>query len=262
MAMGRVARPPLLRTERSNSAMAGIFSGRWFGLVTDVCEKGRSKKVCERLSADEEEDRGDMPDVVCGGSENDHDPGASKNNPTMMDLREKLYQQHEIDLKIYRESHENYYNRLLHHVFIPLETVGFFALLMLVLVSTTGVIMVRPKKCRDSIIVIGRILVPTACWTLGLLSLILSPDLVGVLALLFHGIAIPWLLPRGRLLEEVEYRRYHNSMMIAWTMLTIVSWGIQICIGHWVLEQNQPTLRQGTASALSMLTSIVISWKS
>jgi Protein of unknown function (DUF962) len=180
-----------------------------------------------------------------------------------MDLREKLYQQHEIDLKIYRDSHQDFYNRLLHHVFIPLETVGFFALL-LVLSTTTGVIMVRqkmfPKACRDSIIVIDRILVPTACWTLGLLSLILSPDLVGVLALLFHGIAIPWLLPRGRL-EEDEYGRYHSSM-ITWTMLTIVSWGIQIYIGHWILEHNQPTFQQGTASALSMLTSIVIAWKS
>jgi Protein of unknown function (DUF962) len=195
--------------------------------------------------------------------------GAPKNNPNevgrrygilllepMMDHLEELYQQHEIDLKIYRDSHQNFYNHWLHHVFIPLETVGFVA----ILVNTTGVIVhLFPKECRDSI-VIDRVFVPTVCWTLGLLSLILSPDLVGVSAFLFHGIAIPWLIRRRRL--EEEYRMRYPNSMIAWTMLTIVSWGIQICIGHWILEQNQPALQQGTASALSMLTSIVIAWKS
>jgi uncharacterized membrane protein YGL010W len=151
---------------------------------------------------------------------------------------EILQQQHEIDLVIYRDSHQEFCNRMLHHIFIPVETAGFFALANKILQHVF-------RNTKYNIII--KILPTACCWTMGFLSLILSPDVVGLLALLFHVVAIPWVMD-----QPLRYQ----------ILLTIVAWSIQICIGHWVLERNQPTLQQGTASTLSMLTSIVIAWKS
>jgi uncharacterized membrane protein YGL010W len=195
----------------------------------------------------------------------------------MLWVLERLSQQHEIDLVIYRNSHRNFYNRLLHHVCIPIETAGFVVLVGVVATALQRQ-MLFPKKGNvigDG----GRILVSTVSWTLGLLSLILSPDIVGVTALLYHIQAIPWLYdrcsswsstPPPPLRPSPHHHHHHRHHHDHWTMLlllllTIASWIIQIGIGHWMLEQNQPTFFQpgNTASStLSMLTSIVIAWKS
>jgi hypothetical protein len=159
----------------------------------------------------------------------------------------------------------------LHHVCIPIETAGFIILAGVVVAPALQRQMLFPKKGNvigDG----GRILVSTVSWTLGLLSLILSPDFVGVAALLFHVWAIPWLYdrcaPRPLPPHHKQHRHHHDDrktmlLLLLLTTTTIASWIMQIGIGHWLLEQNQPTFFQpATTSTLSMLTSIVIAWKS
>ena len=139
---------------------------------------------------------------------------------------DSLQEKHIVDLEVYRASHQNGANRILHWILIPVETAGFFTL--------AESMLSRYYHPSETIL-------RSARWSLGLLSFRLAQDDggIGIAVLLFHlfmpRVRVPWL---------------------------VVSWVVQICVGHWIFEQNQPTLQQGTASSLSMLTSVLIAWKS
>jgi hypothetical protein len=232
---------------------------RLFAVATTKFDLDEARILWE--SSNHESTRGVWPPLLCFLDAYGDPPCRLE---IMLSLLERLYQQHEIDLVIYRNSHRNFYNRILHHVCIPIETAGFFILIGVVAPAMRP--MLLTKKRNDVMIGDdGRILVFTASWTLGLLSLILSPDAVGVAALLFHVRTIPWLYDRCSPHHHNRHNHNHRTMMLLLllTITTIASWIMQIGIGHWLLEQNQPTfLVQDSTSTLSMLTSIIIAWKS
>lgn len=137
---------------------------------------------------------------------------------------QSLRQQHETDLRVYRESHRDIRNRALHWFLVPIETVCFFGILL----------WVSPPSAAA---VAGSVL--------GLYNLWLSPDGMGRIVCFFH--ASIGVLPRFQLSEYA----------VAWC----VSWFLQVYVGHRLWEGNTPNIGRN-ASTLSMLTSVLIAWKS
>jgi len=138
----------------------------------------------------------------------------------MNELRERFQQ----DLDLYYQAHSNIWNLRLHHILIPCEALAFFCFVRLV-IPKTGV--------------------SAAAWATGLLSLLLSPNMIGFCVLCYH-VALPWLV------ERIQWRH----AVAIW----IASWSLQIGVGHWVLEGNQPNLANNEVSLLAATQSVLIAW--
>jgi len=86
--------------------------------------------------------------------------------------------------------------------------------------------------------------VSAAAWATGLLSSLLSPNLIGFRVFCYH-VALP---------SVVERIRWRHALA-----LWIVSWSLQIG-GHWILEGNQPNVANNEASLLAATQSVLIAW--
>ncbi len=51
----------------------------------------------------------------------------------------------------------------------------------------------------------------------------------------------------------------HNNVIIAFAIIQTISFGFQVCIGHWVIEKNQPAMRT-KFSLNSVFLSLLMSW--
>jgi Protein of unknown function (DUF962) len=212
---------------------------------------------------------------------------------TIRSCYNKLLLQHDLDLNVYQMSHTVLCNRILHWVMVPIETLSFIILLYSLMAFLIIRLLVSEKqfaskdnrwnylpgfkqssltstKGMSSIL---RHLLSTVGVFLGSLSFMVSTDLVGFFSLLVHIMPIQWIL-------KVEYsilsqnfslqrkvnliQRHHLDLMYFSAINTVVSWTLQVCVGHWILEKNNPSLISNTnlISMLAILQPIVIAWKS
>ena len=149
-----------------------------------------------------------------------------------MNLLAQLRAQHEEDLLLYRQAHQDPLNRGLHWLCIPLETLAFL--------GAVG--------CAC-----GRTYMHAWAWTLAILSLLLSPTLVGQVAAAFHVVA-------AHLLERHLY--YHKQRWELLGVLWCTSWVLQVGVGHYWFEGNQPNLVNDSVSWLALTQSVLMAWKS
>ena len=204
-----------------------------------------------------------------------------------------LIHQHAIDLYVYRAAHQQWANRVLHWILIPVETASFFLVLAIVafhgslwerrirkgVVGNRTIIRQssngssRPNlKKRHEItpqqhsLVID--LLSSIGWILGILSFVLcllddgnvtlhqAAWIIGIIAAAFHLALVPYSLA---IITQWGSHVACLVAMVAWTL----AWSLQVGIGHYLIEGNQPTIaNKDQVSALAMVTSIVIAWKS
>ena len=150
---------------------------------------------------------------------------------------DQLRRQHRLDLKIYRSAHREWRNRMLHWLLIPIECGSALLLGAIVL----------PFEC---IVLVGM--------GLGTLSFILAESrLVGCACWCFHALALA--VCRQTLVSVGSNLGVFVVALVAWT----VAWALQVGVGHWVLEKNQPNVADmGTVSYLAMVQSVLIAWSS
>ena len=157
-----------------------------------------------------------------------------------------LQQQHRQDLALYRRNHQEWRNRWIHYIMIPIECWSLMLLCFIVFGD------------------LGTVIVSTC---LAILSLMVGTTTknknnsvmgvrMGLLAASFH------------ILTPVTFRAMSRSctrpimFAIAVTSWT-VAWAAQVGIGHYIMEKNQPNVaRIKEVSCLAMLLSVLIAWTS
>ena len=148
-----------------------------------------------------------------------------------------LHRQHTVDLRVYHEAHRVLANRAIHWIMIPVECGSLFWILAL---------MILPKMFR-------------LLWCVGLfmggLSLFLARNkAVGIACLLFHLGTVQGCIWLNQYFEPWECLVWAS---VAWTM----AWFFQVCIGHWVIEGNQPNVaNMESISVLAVCQSVLIAW--
>lgn len=147
-----------------------------------------------------------------------------------------LIQQHLLDLKIYRSSHREWRNRMLHRVMIPVECWSVILLSMIVLPSS---------------------IVAAAVIALGMLSLFIATDhWIGATCLVFHvfGVIACWVLVQSQTTQLLI-----SIGLLSW----VLAWSMQVGVGHWLWERNQPNVGNiQQVSYLAMCQSVLIAWSS
>jgi uncharacterized membrane protein YGL010W len=155
-----------------------------------------------------------------------------------------LQAQHAADLRIYRGAHTDRYNRAMHWILIPVETTSFLLLTCTLL---------RSLHIPHSDIVVASI-----GWTLGLVAVsITSHRLVGLACLIGHVGAAAWV--------NQTVRRFSSRKtlwvlgIVAWTL----AWALQVGLGHWIWEGNNPNVaNMSQVSWLALTQSVLIAWSS
>jgi uncharacterized membrane protein YGL010W len=158
---------------------------------------------------------------------------------SMMEIKSfirKLPSQHRQDLKIYRQAHREWRNRLLHWILIPAECWSALLLGLLILPSST-------------ICFVGLAL---AC-----LSLVLATNpTIGAATFLFHGFAV-W--TGLEIVTSLELWKAGVMCLSVWT----IAWSLQVGVGHWIWEGNDPNVANlPNVSILAMCQSVLIAWSS
>jgi hypothetical protein len=96
-------------------------------------------------------------------------------------------------------------------------------------------------------------------WTTGLVSLaITGPDKIsiGTASLLFHLAAVA---ACDKLVREKGPWKAFMIGASSWT----IAWSLQVGVGHWLLEHNQPNVANiNEVSWLAMTQSVLIAWSS
>lgn len=152
----------------------------------------------------------------------------------MLEFVTLFREQHKVDMELYERFHQNGLNQSLHCVLIPLETYSFFLFFSVIL-----------RSCSIP-------LVSAVGWSIALVSCLISPTPIGVLAALFHV----FICSHGVHL----FGRTYMAILVAlglWAM----SWGLQVGVGHNWIEGNQPSLAQGDVSLLAMTQSVLMAWR-
>ncbi len=151
-------------------------------------------------------------------------------------IKNSLQRQHKLDLKIYRSAHTVWKNRVLHWFLIPVE-------------------------CWSAFLISFVFLPPWLPWlvalVLGLTAFCIATDArIGLSCFLFHIVVI------GSCCETIE------TLGTTWTVLVALiswtfAWTIQVGVGHWLWEQNDPNVASmKSISLLAMCQSVLIAWSS
>jgi uncharacterized membrane protein YGL010W len=181
--------------------------------------------------------------------------------PLLSEMVTALRNQHEVDLHIYQSAHQNSANRILHSCLIPLETLSCLLLLASAIRLLVQSIIARDKNdcsSRPPLLILH--FYHAMGWTLGLTSLVLSPDAVGAAACTFHVVAFRW-ITTWQQQSVFSVSALVRKTLFVWTL----SWVLQVGMGHWILEGNQPTVfanNMQDVSWLAMTQSVLIAWKS
>ena len=147
--------------------------------------------------------------------------------------------QHILDLNVYRRAHQNWYNRVLHWILIPLECWSALCFCMILLSLPIGAMI--------SIL-------------LGIQSLFLSTKLwIGIITFLFHLWTIVTYIILRQYLADDSY-----ILLLLILIVWVIAWTLQIVIGHWICEKNQPNIanKDDNVSYLAMCQSVLIAWSS
>lgn len=151
-------------------------------------------------------------------------------------LLRELRRQHAEDLKIYRSAHLEGRNRILHWIMIPIEL--FSALLLITA-------LVPP-------------LVPTVIGlVMGMCALAIAADTTkGWACLFFHIVVVAACLV---ITQNLDCTQTIAMALILWTL----AWGLQVGVGHWIWEKNQPNVADmGSVSLMAIFQSVLIAWSS
>lgn len=162
---------------------------------------------------------------------------------TMESVLKNMRQQHLIDLQVYRMAHLEWRNRALHWFLIPIECWSALLLSMALLSPLVTVLL-------------GLVL--------GVLSLMIATDPVrGGCCLVFHVLAIALcFLVSDSIVETGHMSRRFWLCLIA-AIFWIIAWVLQVGVGHWMWERNQPNVANiNTVSYLAMCQSVLIAWSS
>lgn len=148
----------------------------------------------------------------------------------------RLEAQHRSDLKVYRSAHKDHRNRALHWLMIPLEYASFSLVLASLLPDGIA-----------TLIGVGN----------GLLAVGISTDkVVGRACFMFHILVV-------LVCTAIVYNSDLISTMTVALTVWSLAWALQVCVGHWFWEKNQPNLADGSpVSILSMCQSVLIAWSS
>ena len=147
-----------------------------------------------------------------------------------------LRRQHKYDLIVYRSAHQLWENRFLHWLLIPVE-------------------------CWSVFLVAYALLPPwlpfLVATLLGVMALWIAADpKIGGACLVFHIVVIVSCRATSRFLEAWETL---SVAAIAW----IISWALQVGVGHWLWEKNDPNVANiKSVSWLAMCQSVLIAWSS
>jgi uncharacterized membrane protein YGL010W len=168
-------------------------------------------------------------------------------------MRTVLQSQHEMDLEIYRTAHTEWRNRILHWILIPVEAFSFLIFLAVALSLSIGTTRRQKDGSFDSFIM------KALGWTTGLVSLAITRAdnlTIGTASLLFHLAAVAVC---DKLVREKGSRKAILIAASAWT----IAWSLQVFVGHWLLENNQPNVaNMNQVSWLAMSQSVLIAWSS
>ena len=135
---------------------------------------------------------------------------------------------------------------------------------------------------------ISRIILFITGGSLGMLSLMLAPDWIGLFSFLYHTFSVQAVLALEKFaistaftmpivrnsrdnkqsVKKIQRNRNPITIFVDLSRVSMVLWissfFIQIVVGHWILENNNPTMIASTASIslLSILQSVLIAWRS
>lgn len=161
-------------------------------------------------------------------------------------MLQQLQEQHHIDLEVYQAQHQDVRNRALHWLLIPIETASFLVALacLLSVASVKQYLWISTGSILRSI-----------CWCLGLTALLIAKECrIGLAACLFHILVCEGIL--------ALLRRFGLTTSAAWSFCGwILAWTLQVGVGHWILEQNQPNVANlSSVSWLAVTQSVLIAW--
>lgn len=145
---------------------------------------------------------------------------------------EKLRHQHIKDLELYQLSHGEWRNRWIHYFMIPIECFAFQLACTLIGLRWIGY--------GQSVLSIQISTRPSLTWSSGL----------------YHIFSV-WIAH-----HMVTVLSAYSVMLIA-LILWCFAWTVQVGLGHWICERNQPNVANiAEVSYLAMLTSTLIAWSS
>jgi phage-related holin len=148
---------------------------------------------------------------------------------------------------------------MLHWILIPVETVSFLLLLTVAVSITCSRFGQKYRYGRRSL---ESWVMNAIGWTTGLVSLAITSGVdndkvsIGTASLVFHLAAVAVC---DKLVRE---QGAWKAMVIAACSWTIAG-SLQVGMGHWMLEDNQPSVANlNEVSWLAMTQSVLISWSS
>lgn len=175
-------------------------------------------------------------------------------NAMFSNALQSLSKQHEIDLEIYQRAHTEWKNRLLHSILIPVEAFSFL-LFLAVALSIVG----TRRQTKDAGKRNKSLIMQAIGWTTGLVSLAITGFdnvSIGTASLLFHLAAVAVC---DKLVREKGTWRASVIAASSWT----IAWSLQVGVGHWLFENNQPNIaNMNEVSWLAMTQSVLIAWSS
>jgi uncharacterized membrane protein YGL010W len=167
-----------------------------------------------------------------------------------------LSKQHEMDLAIYQEAHTEWRNKILHSILIPVETFSFLLFLTVALSIVTR----RSRwQCQKDEKRLESWIMQAIGWTTGLISLVITGSdniSTGTASLLFH-------LASVAVCDKLVCEKGPWKAIVIGACSWTIAWSLQVGVGHWLLEHNQPNVaNMNEVSWLAMTQSVLIAWSS
>jgi hypothetical protein len=163
-----------------------------------------------------------------------------------------IIEQHQFDLRLYQSSHQVLKNRWLHKLLIPIES---FAAFLFVTAAFRTIL-------RLSHLQLHLLMVLCLGFTMGMISLAISPvshAWTGIATFVFMT-ASPWISCIVVKDQENHHHKAWRTMAVALAAWILAS-SLQVTVGHWLWEDNQPdVLSSGLVSWLSLTHSVQIAW--
>jgi uncharacterized membrane protein YGL010W len=154
--------------------------------------------------------------------------------------------QHEIDMEQYERAHQNVRNQYLHCFLIPIEYGTFILLVSFVLQSA---------HFRRFPPIFLHHLWYAVHGTIAVLTWVIEPFTWAASAAALYSVVV------GVASVVFANDKMKNRRKACVAVLWILSWTIQIGVGHMWLEGNQPNLMTDSISWLSMTQSVLMAWK-